>query len=385
MLLDAVPALRAGKRAQAEPAAKTEVPAPSAPLLSAKDVRTWFPIRTGILQRATGQVKALDGFTLDIARGETVGLVGESGCGKSTAGRTLLRLQAPTSGSISWEGQDLLAMGAGDLRAFRRRAQMVFQDPYSSLNPRMVIGSILSEPLRIHGLHKGDEAGRVAAMLAAVGLSPDHASRYPHEFSGGQRQRIAIARALTAEPEFVVADEPVSSLDVSIQAQVLDLLMDLKARLGLTYLFISHDLGVIRLISDRVAVMYLGRIVELADRETLFANPLHPYTQALFASIPGAASSARAAAEPRSGASFGIGERKVLQGDVPNPAKPPEGCHFHSRCPFAMERCRKEYPPLEVPRTLRENAGTGAAPERRVACWLHPGGAGAAGEGFVSG
>jgi oligopeptide/dipeptide ABC transporter ATP-binding protein len=374
MLLDAVPALRArtrGKPAAEAAATKGNLHAPPAPLISAKDLRVWFPIRTGLLQRATGQVKALDGFTLDIARGETVGLVGESGCGKSTAGRALLRLQAPTSGSIAWEGEDLPAMGAADLRAFRRRAQIVFQDPYSSLNPRMVIGSILSEPLRIHGLRKGNEAERVAEMLGAVGLSPDHASRYPHEFSGGQRQRIAIARALMAEPDFVVADEPVSSLDVSIQAQVLDLLMDLKARLGLTYLFISHDLGVIRLISDRVAVMYLGRIVELADRDALFANPLHPYTQALFASIPGAAGAAEAL---RSGARSGIGERKVLQGDVPNPAKPPEGCHFHSRCPFAMERCRKEYPPLEVPEALPGGAGIGATAERRVACWLHTGG-----------
>jgi peptide/nickel transport system ATP-binding protein len=394
MLLDAVPALRARTRsrpsvpvaAKAAPPAATAATAAAAageaakgnlhvPLLSAKDLRVWFPLRTGFLRRAagkaTGQVKALDGFTLDIARGETVGLVGESGCGKSTAGRALLRLQAPTSGSIAWEGGDLLAMGAADLRAFRRRAQIVFQDPYSSLNPRMVIGSILSEPLRIHGLHKGNEAERVAEMLAAVGLSPDHANRYPHEFSGGQRQRIAIARALMADPDFVVADEPVSSLDVSIQAQVLDLLMDLKARLGLTYLFISHDLGVIRLISDRVAVMYLGRIVELADRDALFANPLHPYTQALFASIPGAAGAAEAL---RSGVRSGIGDRKVLQGDVPNPAKPPEGCHFHSRCPFAMERCRKEYPPLEVPEVLPGSVEMGSTAERRVACWLHSGG-----------
>ncbi|MEO6098656.1 MAG: ABC transporter ATP-binding protein [Fibrobacteria bacterium] len=393
MLLESVPALRA--RANGNPAAESGekressvvksasggISDPRVPLLSARELRTWFPIRTGFLQRTTGQVKALDGFSLDIARGETVGLVGESGCGKSTAGRTLLRLQAPTSGSIAWEGRDLLAMGAGDLRAFRRRAQIVFQDPYSSLNPRMIIGSILSEPLRIHGLHKGQESAQVAKMLAAVGLSPDHANRYPHEFSGGQRQRIAIARALMAEPEFVVADEPVSSLDVSIQAQVLDLLMDLKARLGLTYLFISHDLGVIRLISDRVAVMYLGRIVELADRETLFANPLHPYTQALFASIPGAA---RVEEGTRSGLQSGDRERKVLQGDVPNPAKPPEGCHFHSRCPVAMERCRKEYPPLEVPEGLRGNTGIGATAERRVACWLHPGRAGAVGGNFLS-
>ncbi len=343
---------------------------PGVSLLRATDLRTWFPIRAGLLQRTTGQVKALDGFTLDIARGETVGLVGESGCGKSTAGRTLLRLQEPTSGHLAWEGRDLLAMGREELRAFRRRAQIVFQDPYSSLNPRMVIGSILAEPLHIHGLHKGREAERVADMLQAVGLSPDHMRRYPHEFSGGQRQRIAIARALMAEPEFVVADEPVSSLDVSIQAQVLDLLTDLKSRLGLTYLFISHDLGVIRLISDRVAVMYLGRIVELADRETLFAGPLHPYTQALFASIPGdglrAGAGSKTGLMSDGGGAAGVKERKVLQGDVPNPAKPPEGCHFHGRCPFAMERCRKEYPPLAAP-------GKAATPgsARQVACWLH--------------
>jgi oligopeptide/dipeptide ABC transporter ATP-binding protein len=363
-LLDAVPSL--SKRpiaARSKPSlsstggASAEAGGTVTPsLLRAGAVRTWFPIRTGLLKRATGQVKALDGFTLDIARGETVGLVGESGCGKSTAGRTLLRLLEPTDGALTWEGKDLRAMDGGELRAFRRRAQIIFQDPYSSLNPRMEIGRILEEPLRIHGLHKGKEAERAAAMLEAVGLLPEHARRYPHEFSGGQRQRIAIARALITEPEFVVADEAVSSLDVSIQAQVLDLLAELKARLGLTYLFISHDLGVIRLISDRVAVMYLGRIVELADRDSLFAAPLHPYTQALFSSIPQALT---ATPETRR-------ERIILQGDVPNPAKPPAGCHFHTRCPYVMDVCRKVYPPFIPP-----EEGGSDAPRRQVACWLH--------------
>jgi oligopeptide/dipeptide ABC transporter ATP-binding protein len=353
-LLDAVPSL--SKRPMAARAAAETGRPVAPPLLRAGAVRTWFPIRTGLLRRVTGQVKALDGFTLDIARGETVGLVGESGCGKSTAGRTLLRLLEPTDGSLSWEGGDLRAMGGEELRAFRRRAQIIFQDPYSSLNPRMEIGRILEEPLRIHGLRKGKEAERAAGMLEAVGLLPEHARRYPHEFSGGQRQRIAIARALITEPEFVVADEAVSSLDVSIQAQVLDLLATLKARLGLTYLFISHDLGVIRMISDRVAVMYLGRIVELADRDSLFAAPLHPYTQALFSSIPQALTATPEAKR----------ERIVLQGDVPNPAKPPAGCHFHTRCPYVMDVCRKEYPPFQAPETRAARPA-----DRRVACWLY--------------
>jgi oligopeptide/dipeptide ABC transporter ATP-binding protein len=323
----------------------------TAPLLRARDLRTWFPLRSGLLRRISGQVKAVDGFTLDIARGETVGLVGESGCGKSTAGRSLLRLIDPTDGALEWEGSDLLALPKRELRGFRRRAQIVFQDPYGSLNPRMEVGSILAEPLRIHGLHRGGEKDRVAALLDSVGLSPGYSRRYPHEFSGGQRQRIAIARALAVEPEFLVADEPVSSLDVSVQAQILELLGGLKRKLGLTYLFISHDLGVIRRVSDRVAVMYLGRIVELADRADLFASPLHPYTQALFASIPKPV--------PMPGKRR---ERIVLSGDVPSPAKPPEGCHFHTRCPYVMERCRKEYPPL----------ATMAGGTHQVACWLHP-------------
>ncbi len=357
-LLEAVPSL--AKRPLAGPATGLPVaPAPGSPvtstLLSAENLRTWFPIRTGLLQRVTGPVKALDGFTIDIVKGETVGLVGESGCGKSTAGRTLLRLLNPTGGSVAWEGRDLAGLRGHALRAFRRRAQIIFQDPYSSLNPRMIVGSILEEPLRIHGLHKGREAQRAAEMLAAVGLDREHAGRYPHEFSGGQRQRIAIARALITEPELVVADEAVSSLDVSIQAQILALLADLKKRMGLTYLFISHDLGVIRMISDRVAVMYLGRIVELADRDALFASPLHPYTQALFSSIP----------DVLAGAGGKNSERIVLQGDVPSPANPPAGCHFHTRCPHVMEKCRREYPPLEETR----DGG------RKVACWLHPGAA----------
>jgi oligopeptide/dipeptide ABC transporter ATP-binding protein len=359
-LLDAVPSL--SKRPLV---ARPLVALPSPPLLSARDLRVWFPIRTGFFRRAIGHVKALDGFTLDIAKGETVGLVGESGCGKTTAGRALLRLQGATAGGIAWEGGDAAGLHGEGLRAFRRRAQIIFQDPYGSLDPRMDIGDILEEPLLIHGLRKGAEAARAAEMLAAVGLSPDHARRYPHEFSGGQRQRIAIARALITEPEFVVADECVSSLDVSVQAQILALLAELKARMGLTYLFISHDLGVIRLISDRVAVMYLGRIVELADRDALFSSPLHPYTRALFSSIPdigsGLADASGRPGFPDQAGSTGRRERIVLPGDVPSPAKPPSGCHFHPRCPQAMERCKTEYPPMTRV----------AADTRQVACWLY--------------
>lgn len=320
----------------------------NAPLVSARGLKTWYPIRTGLLRRVTGQVKALDGFDLDIARGESVGLVGESGCGKSTAGRSVLRMAEPTAGELAYAGQNLLALAPKDLRAFRPRAQLIFQDPYSSLNPRMDIGAILAEPLRIHGLRKDHEKDRVHDLLHRVGLTAEHAGRYPHEFSGGQRQRIAIARALAVEPEFLVADEPVSALDVTVQAQILDLFADLKSTLGLTYLFISHDLGVIRKIADRVAVMYLGRIVELADKAELFSRPLHPYTQALFTSIP----------KPVPGKKR---HRKPLQGDVPNPANPPPGCHFHTRCPLVMDRCKKEYPSV-----------TGGD-KHKVACWLHPG------------
>ena len=320
-------------------------------LLQARDLRTWFPMRKGIFRRLSGHVKAVDGISLSITKGETLGLVGESGCGKSTTGRSLLRLLEPTGGELDYAGGSLLGLNADGLRAFRRKAQIVFQDPYSSLNPRMNAGRLLAEPLRIHGLRARGraEAERVAELLESVGLPAAHSRRYPHEFSGGQRQRLAIARALAVEPEFLVADEPVSSLDVSIQAQILDLLAGLKTRLGLTYLFISHDLGVIRLIADRVAVMYLGRIVESADKETLFSGPLHPYTQALFASIP----------NPVPGKKR---KKAVLSGDVPSPANPPAGCHFHARCPYVMDRCRREYPPLVK-----------TAEGHEVACWLHPG------------
>jgi peptide/nickel transport system ATP-binding protein len=304
------------------------------PLLRVRDVKTHFPVRGGLLGRVRGTVKAVDGVGFDVRRGETLGLVGESGCGKSTLGRTLLRLVEPTAGSIQFEGRELTGLSQRELRPLRRRMQLVFQDPYASLNPRLSVREILGEPFAIHGLERGREReAKVVELLDLMGLPRDALDRYPHEFSGGQRQRIGIARAIALRPDLVVADEPISALDVSIQAQIVNLLVDLQRELGLTYVFIAHDLKIVEYVSTRVAVMYLGRIVELADAADLYRKPRHPYTQALLSAVP--------VPDPERKRS-----RIILQGDVPSPLAPPPGCHFHPRCPYAMERCRLETPPL---------------------------------------
>ncbi len=305
------------------------------PLLEVTDLTKHFPIKRGLLSRTVGQVRAVDGVSFSIQPGEVLGLVGESGCGKTTTGRCILRLIEPTSGSVRFAGREVTTLKRRELRALRREMQIVFQDPYSSLNPRLTVGSMLGEPLAIHGLARGAAAReRVAELLTLVGLSPDHASRYPHEFSGGQRQRIGVARALAVGPRLIVADEPVSALDVSIQAQIINLLRELQRKMNLTYLFVAHDLSVVEFISDRVAVMYLGRIVELATSLELYRRPLHPYTVSLLSAIP--------VPDP---------DRKpnriVLAGDVPSPAKPPSGCRFHPRCFMAREVCAREDPPLK--------------------------------------
>tara|TARA_B100000029_G_scaffold371040_1_gene364940 strand:- start:1017 stop:2054 length:1038 start_codon:yes stop_codon:yes gene_type:complete len=292
-------------------------------LLSVENMKMYFPVTSGLfLQRKVADVKAVDGLTFDVKRGETLGLVGESGCGKSTTGRAILQLHRPTEGKVNFDGTELTEIKGADLRRFRRRMQMIFQDPFSSLNPRMSVAQIISEPLAIHGLYKGAERkDRLDYILEAVGLNPTFAKRYPHEFSGGQRQRIGIGRALAVEPDFIVCDEPVSALDVSIQAQVINLLEDLQGEFGLTYLFIAHDLSVVKHISDRIAVMYLGHIVELAESNELYNNPIHAYTRALLSAIP--------IPDPRIERTR---ERIILEGDVPSPLNPPKGCVFRTRC-----------------------------------------------------
>jgi oligopeptide transport system ATP-binding protein len=308
-------------------------------LLSVRDLRKHFAVKGGILSRVVDQVHAVDGVSFDIAPGETLGLVGESGCGKSTTGRCILRLIEPSSGEILFKGADVKRMDSNALRALRRDMQIIFQDPYASLNPRLTVGAIVGEALTIHGLAKSrrEHEERVVQLLETVGLQPDHMRRFPHEFSGGQRQRIGIARALAVEPKLIVCDEPVSALDVSIQAQVINLLEDLQEQFGLTYLFIAHDLSVVEHISTRIAVMYLGRVVEIAPARDLYDTPLHPYSEALLSAVPIPDPTVKR-------------QRIMLQGDVPNPINPPSGCHFHTRCPIAKPDCSTRVPELRESR-----------------------------------
>ncbi|MEK4342138.1 ABC transporter ATP-binding protein [Brevibacillus sp. FSL L8-0710] len=304
------------------------------PLLVVKGLKKHFPFKKGMFSKETGYVRAVDGVDFTVYRGETLGIVGESGCGKSTTGQMILQLLEPTEGEIWFEGRNLSTLGKAEVRTLRQHLQMIFQDPYSSLNPRMRVEDIVAEPLRVHGTHKGSELKeKVVELLRLVGLDAHHMSRHPHEFSGGQRQRIGIARALALNPSLIVCDEPVSALDVSIQSQVLNLLKKLQKELKLTYIFIAHGLPAVKHISDRIAVMYLGKIVELAERDELFANPRHPYTEALLSAVPIPDPTQRK-------------ERIVLQGDLPNPANPPSGCHFHTRCPYVQDVCRQTAPTL---------------------------------------
>jgi len=320
------------------------------PLLEVTDLVKHYPVRSGILRRAVGKVHSVDGVSFTIGVGETLGMVGESGCGKSTVARSILRLVEPTSGSIRLNGRDITHLGKANLRPHRRSMQIIFQDPFASLNPRMTAGDIVGEPLTVHGLATGRaKRERVAELFDQVGLRPDQMQNYPHQFSGGQRQRICIARALSLGPSLIVCDEPVSALDVSIQAQVINLLIDLQRKHDFSYLFIAHDLAVVAHISHRVAVMYLGRIVEIAEKRELFANPRHPYTQALLASVPVADPSKKSL-------------KPLVDGDVPSPINPPSGCAFHTRCRYVMDRCRKERPEL---------ADVGGP--HQVACFLNEG------------
>ena len=315
-----------------------------APILKVSDLKKHFPVRRGLLQLKVAEIKAVDGVSFTLGAGETLCLVGESGCGKSTVGRLILRLIDPTSGSIVFNGRDITALPRQEMRRQRKALQIVFQDPYASLNPRLTAGTIVGEPLEnFFPLTRSEREQRVRELLARVGLGGDAAHKYPFEFSGGQRQRLGLARALALAPALIVADEPVSALDVSVQAQVLNLLRDLQEELGLAYLFISHDLGVVEHVADRVAVMYLGRIVEIAEKERLFARPRHPYTRALISAAP--------LPDPQAKR-----ERIVLEGDVPSPMAPPPGCHFHTRCPFAVARCRQEYPRLRTAQATHQFA-----------------------------
>ena len=308
---------------------------PNDKLIEVENLKKYYPVTVGLLSRHVADVKAVDGVSFSIMEGETLGLVGESGCGKSTLGRVLLRLEEPTAGKVLYRGDNVLAWNKRQLKELRREAQMIFQDPQSSLDPRMTIGDSVGEALLVHGVkNERERLERVEELLRQVGLEPEYAIRYPHEFSGGQKQRIGIARALAVNPKLLVADEPVSALDVSVQAQILNLLMDLQHQLGLAYLFIAHDLAVIGHVSDRIAVMYLGKIVELADRTELFSRPLHPYTEALLSAIP--------IPDPQQKR-----KRILLQGEVPSPVDPPPGCHFHTRCPKVMPICRQEEPKLQ--------------------------------------
>jgi peptide/nickel transport system ATP-binding protein len=320
-------------------------------ILEVKNLKKYFPVKAGIFQKTVGQVKAVDGLSFSVNKGETLGIVGESGCGKSTAGRTLIRLYEPTEGEIIFKGQNISQLPESSMRkTIRRDIQMVFQDPFASLNPRKTLGTILQEPYRVHNLYNSKErVEKVEELLDTVGLNPYYRNRYPHEFSGGQRQRIGIARALALQPDLIIADEPVSALDVSIQSQIINLMQDLQKEFELTYVFISHDLSVVRHISDRVAVMYLGKMMELADKESLYADPLHPYTQALLSAVPVPMKK-----------NMPKRERIVLQGDLPSPSNPPSGCVFHTRCPAAMESCRQVVPEFKEIR-----------PGRFVACHLY--------------
>jgi oligopeptide/dipeptide ABC transporter ATP-binding protein len=326
------------------------VAAPAVPVLEVRGLKKYFPVRKGLLRRTVGHVYAVDDISFSIGRGETLGLVGESGCGKTTVGRAVLRLIEPTAGTILIEGQDISTLGKRELRPFRQQMQIIFQDPFSSLNPRMRAGDIVGEPIKLHGnISRKARRERVAALFERVGLRRAQMDNYPHQFSGGQRQRIGVARALSLNPRLIIGDEPVSALDVSIQAQVINLLMDLQKEFELSYLFISHNLAVVEHISHRIAVMYLGRIVELADKRALFATPLHPYSEALLAAAPVPDPARRKA------------KRVILQGDVPSPMRPPSGCRFHTRCLYAMPECRVTDPPLlEV------------APGHHVACLRRP-------------